>query len=240
MLSLLWETKPEIIQRILPPPLKPVERPLVMAFIAYYPKTNQGQPYYESALFIRSEFNGELGNYYLAMHVTDDRAMIGGREICGFPKKIANIYLKRNGQSVEAWSERLGTRNIEVKVQLTGKFNNVETANIIKNLKILPGRKGGTINYNFKYFPSPDKNGFDYNPRLVRQETLLGTKSMEMGDAEIKLHSSEHDPWGELEVVNVLGALYMKTNNRMLPGTVIAEANPEKFLPYSFIKWDWY
>ncbi|MBD3228969.1 MAG: acetoacetate decarboxylase [Candidatus Lokiarchaeota archaeon] len=240
MLTVHWKTKPEVIERILPPPLEPIEIPLVSSFIAYYPKTNQGQPYYESALFIRSKFKDEYGNYFLAMHVDDDRAMIGGREICGFPKKMANISIEREENIINAFSERLGTRYIEVKVDLSGKFNDSETPNILKKYKVLPSRKKGTINYNFKYFPSPDKTGFDYNPRLVRQETKLKPISMEMGTAEITLNSSKHDPWEELEVVDILGALYLKTNNTMLPGSVVAEVDPDTFLPYSYISWDWY
>lgn len=240
MLTVHWETKPEIIERILPPPLEPIEIPLVSSFIAYYPKTNQGQPYYESALFIRSKYEGEYGNYFLAMHVDDDRAMIGGREICGFPKKMANISIKRDGNKINAFSERLGTRYIEVEVDLSGQFNDSETPNILKKYKVLPSRKKGTINYNFKYFPSPEKDGFDYKPRLVRQETLIKPASMEMGTAEITLKSSKHDPWGEIEVVKVLGALFLKTNNTMLPGSVLTEVDPDEFLPYSYISWDWY
>ncbi len=240
MLNILWETKPEIIKRILPPPLQPAERAICTAFIAYYPSTNQGLPYHESALFVRVKYNDEYGNYFLAMHVDDDRAMIGGREICGFPKKIAKIGLERKENEVKAWSERLGVKNIEVHVKLTGKFNSKETPNIIQQFRILPGRKKGAINYNFKYFPSPDKKGFDYPPRLVRQETLIRPQSVEMGEAEVKLNSSIHDPWGELEIVQVLGALYLKTNNTMLPGEVVTEVDPQEFLPYSFIKWDWY
>ena len=240
MLTVIWETKPEIIERILPPPLEPVSRPLCTAFIAYYPSTNQGQPYYESDLFIRSQFKGELGNYHLAMHVDDDRAMIGGREICGFPKKMANIKLERQDKEIHAWSERLGTRNIELHAKLTGKFNSSEFPDILKEFKILPSRKKGAVSYNFKYFPSPDKQGFDYPPRLVRQVTMIKPQSMEMGEVEIKLKSSVHDPWGELEVVNTLGALYLKTNNTMLPGEVVAEVDPQDFLPFAFIKLDWY
>ncbi len=240
MLTVLWETKLEIIERILPPPLEPVARPICTAFIAYYPSTNQGLPYYESDLFLRSQFKGEFGNYHLAMHVDDDRAMIGGREICGFPKKMAKIKLERKDNNVEAWSERLGTRNIEIHTKLTGKFNSSETSDILKEFKILPSRKRGAVSYNFKFFPSPDKTGFDYPPRLVRQETMIRPQSIEMGEVEITLNSSVHDPWGELEIVNVLGALYLKTNNTMLPGEVVAEVDPEDFLPYSFIKVDWY
>jgi len=240
MLTVFWETKSEIIERILPPPLQPAERPICRAFIAYYPSTNQGLPYYESDLFILVKFKEEYGNYHLAMHVDDDRAMIGGREICGFPKKMAKIGLERDGNDVKGWSERLGTRNIDIHTKLTGKFNSSETPDILKDFKMLPSRKRGNISYNFKFFTSPDRTGFDYPPRLVRQETLIKPQSMEMGEAEVQLTSSIHDPWGELEIVRVLGALYLKTNNTMLPGEVVAEVDPEAFLPYSFIKLDWY
>ena len=240
MLTLLWETKPEIIERILPPPLEPLERPICSAFIGYYSSTNQGVSYYESALFLRCQFKGEYGQYFLAMHVSDDRAMIGGREICGFPKKMANIGIQRDDKTLRAWSERLGVKNIETTVKLTGKFNSSEMPQVMQQFKILPSRKKGTINYNFKYFPAPTKNGFDYAPRLVRQETLIRPQSMEMGEAEISLNSSVHDPWGEVEIVKILGALYLKTNNTMLPGEVVAEVDSKEFLPYSFIAWDWY
>ncbi|MHA1323672.1 MAG: acetoacetate decarboxylase family protein, partial [Candidatus Helarchaeota archaeon] len=152
MLTLIWETKPEIIARVLPPPLQPVEKPLCSAFIAHYPSTNQGLPYYESALFIRSKYEDELGNYFLAMHVDDDRALIGGREICGFPKKIAKIRLMQENDELHAFSERNGTKNLEVRVKLSGKFNSSELPTLLKQFKILPTRKKGTINYNFKYF----------------------------------------------------------------------------------------
>ncbi|MHA1129373.1 MAG: acetoacetate decarboxylase family protein [Candidatus Helarchaeota archaeon] len=240
MLTVLWETRPEIIERILPPPLEPAERPIVRAFVAYYPSTNQGKPYYESDLFLLVKHQGEYGNYHLAMHVDDDRALIGGREICGFPKKIAQIGLEREGSDIKAWSERLGTRNIEIHAKLTGKFNSSEFPEIMKQFKMMPSRKRGNISYNFKYFPSPDKTGFDYPPRLVRQETLIHPITMEMGEAQISVNSSVHDPWGELEIVQVLGALYLKTDNTMLPGKVVAEVDSETFLPYSYIKWDWY
>jgi len=240
MITVLWETKPEIVERILPPPLKPVSRPVVMSFIANYASTNQGLPYLEGALTLRCEYNGLQGNYYLAMPVDDDRAMIGGREIFGFPKKIAKIHFNRKDKEVEAWSERLGVKNIEIKVNLTGKFNDSETPSIIKELGLLPGRKKNTINYNFKYFPAPNKKGFDYDPWLVRQETSVRPISMEMGVAEITLNSTEHDPWAEVEVVKVLGALYLKTDNTMLPGEVVATIDQRDFLPYSFPKWDWY
>jgi hypothetical protein len=59
MLAIFWETKPEIVARILPPPLKPAEFPLAMAFVADYPRTNFDVVYKESALFLRAVHNGD-------------------------------------------------------------------------------------------------------------------------------------------------------------------------------------
>jgi acetoacetate decarboxylase len=37
MLVVYWETKPEIIARLLPPPLQPTTHPIALAFVADYP-----------------------------------------------------------------------------------------------------------------------------------------------------------------------------------------------------------
>ena len=39
MLTVFWETKPEIVARLLPPPLKPASSPIAYAFVASYPRT---------------------------------------------------------------------------------------------------------------------------------------------------------------------------------------------------------
>ncbi len=242
MLLVLWETKPEIVQRLLPPPLKPAQMPIAHAFIANYPKTNFGLPYLESALFLRAEFNGEEGSYCLAMHVTDDMALAGGREWFGYPKKMANIHLKRDGKDVEGWSERLGTRYFEVRANLSGKFNDKEAPKILIGIGMVPSKMKNTVNvsFNYKHFPSPEMRGFDYNPRLIREEVEFRPKSMEMGEVKIDLRSSMHDPWGEVEIVKVLGALYIVGDNSMRPGSAVAEVDSDKFEPYAFLKWDWY
>lgn len=240
MLLLFWETKSEIVERLLPPPLEPLKRPVAFAFLANYPSHSYGLPYYESALILKCQYNGEIGNYFLAMHLTEDRAAFAGREIFGFPKKLANVYLEKKDNEVYGYSERLGTKNIEVNVKLTGKFNDQETLKVIKEINQIPKRGKNHINFLFKHFPAPNKDGFDYHPWVIRQETAGGFKSMSMGEANITLNSTVHDPWAEIEIVRVLGAMYVNTDNEMFPGEKIAEVDPDEFLPYSYIKWDWY
>ena len=240
MVWVLWETKEEVVERILPPPLEPIERPIALAFVANYPSHNYGVPYTEAALILRCQYEGELGNYFLAMPLTDDRACFAGREIWGFPKKIADVHFEMKDEQFHGYSERLGTKNIEVRVDFASKFNDEETPNIVSEIEMIPKRGKGTVNYLFKHFPHPTKEGFDYDPWLVKQVTKSKIKSMKMGEAEITLNSTIHDPWGEVEVVRVLGGMYLQSENEMFPGEVMTEVDPKEFLPYSYIRWDWY
>jgi acetoacetate decarboxylase len=77
-----------------------------------------------------------------------------------------------------------------------------------------------------------------YNPWLIRQETVLRPKTIQFGEAEIILKHSDYDPWAEVEVVKMLGAVYMVGDNSMEPGKAIAGVDPMQFVPYAFIKMD--
>jgi acetoacetate decarboxylase len=147
MLTVYFETTPEVIKRLLPPPLKPAKYPIGGAFVANYPKTSFGVTYLESALFLQAEYNGEEGAYCLAMPVTNDMALILGREVFGYPKKMADIYIKRNGEKVEGWTERHNTRFFEVRAKLTGRFNDEAAQKMIMERM---ASNMGLVVYNFK------------------------------------------------------------------------------------------
>jgi acetoacetate decarboxylase len=236
MLVVMWETKPEIVRRLLPPPLKPTERPLAMAFVAHYPKTNFGPAYHEGALFLRAEFQGEPGNYCLAMPVTGDMAMAGGRERYGYPKKLAKVSFKRSGNRVGGHVERHGVRFFTVSARLTGKTNTDEFQNIILG----ETNEKGSVSYNFKHFPAPNAAGFDYSPRLIRQRTIIRPSVADWGEATVTLAASDYDPWSEVEIVRVLGSIYTVGHNTMLRGEVVAETDAAAFAPYAYLKWDYW
>jgi acetoacetate decarboxylase len=94
------------------------------------------------------------------------------------------------------------------------------------------------ISFLFKHFPAPEGSTFDYNRRLVRQETVFKPKEIRLGEEEIILSHSDYDPWAEVDVVWMLGALYTVGDNSMLSGKTVAEVDPMKFAPYAFLKWD--
>ena len=235
MLTIFFESKMETVQRLVPPPLKPHSGSTGMIFVANYPNTNFGVSYLESALFLDVIHNGDEGVYCLAMPVSNDMAMIGGRETFGYPKKIGNISFEKNGDDVKGWTERHGTRFLEASAKLTGKFNDETVQSSIME------RLGDNIVfcvYNFKYFPSPDLMGFDYNPRLIKEIVKFNPNTIQIGEAELQFESSTHDPWGDVDIVKVLGAVYSVGDNTMLPGTVAAEVDQTDFIPYELLKVD--
>jgi len=241
MLAVYWETKPEIVEKLLPPPLKPIELPIVFAFVADYPKTNFGAVYKEAAVFLSCEYEDIEGGYCLAMPVTDDMALTAGREVFGYPKKLANIYYHKEKRNIEGWAERHGTRYFEVKAKLNARPNSPDFLDLVTERiggEIGVGSDITQVTYNYKHFPSPDGIYFDYKPRLIREEVIFRPSELKLGNAEISLESSESDPWGELVVEKILGALYLKGNNSMLKGYIAAEIESEDFVQYSFLKWD--
>jgi acetoacetate decarboxylase len=136
---------------------------------------------------------------------------------------------------VRGWTERHGTRFFEVKAKLTGKFNDPGVQQMMtESMESNPD----VIVYNFKYFPAPERDGFDYNPRLIKEVVERRPKSIEMGEAELILQPSEHDPWFDVEIVRVYGAMYTVGDNTMLPGSIVAEVDQTEFMPYAFMKLD--
>jgi acetoacetate decarboxylase len=235
MLMAFFVTKQEVSARLLPPPLRPPTVPLGCIFLANYPRTNFGVTYLESALLLATEFEGEQGLYCLSMPVTNDMALILGRETFGYPKKMANIHFTRDDTEVEGWVERHGVRLLDVRARLAGSFGDEDSSGMVKAW--LESNVDAVI-FNYKYFRAPTRKGFDYDPRLVREVVRFSRRSIEFAQAEIVLGSSHHDPWADVEVVKVLGATYTVGNNTMLPGTVVAEVGPDEFAPYASMKLD--
>ena len=239
MLTVYWLTKAEIVERLLPPPLKPLDEPLAYAFVADYARTNFGPPYREGALFLRAQFEGVSGGYCLAMPVTGDMAMAGGREIFGFPKKMADISLLKEDGRFEGSLKRHGQRFFQVQADLAAPPNDEAFLTIFAG-SMTADDNGNirAVSYNFKHFMAPEGMGFDYHPRLVKQTTLLRPQTTKFGRAEVTLSPSDCDPWHEVEVVKLLGAVYTVGDNQMLAGEVMTEVEEMAFAPHAFLKWD--
>lgn len=232
-INIVYETKKEIVEKLLPKPLEPFDQPLVRVYIADFPRTNFGEPYRESAMFLICKYKEEIGVYTLAMHVDNDMGMVLGRELFGYPKKMANIHFEKKGKQITAWSERHGIRYLEINAKLGMK---IPEKLAIKNG--LGANESNNVGFNFKHFIAPDFEGFDYKPRLIRQPIYTKRTDLINAKSTINLQYSENDPWSEVEVEKIVGSFYSKHTLSMLKSEVVAEVESEDFLSYAFLKWD--
>jgi acetoacetate decarboxylase len=232
-LSIIWETKQEIVERLLPPPLEPFEMPIARAYVCKFPRTNFGVSYHETALMLVCQYKGIRGIYILAMHVNNDMAMALGREMFGYPKKMAEVRLKRGRMGASGWGKRRGVKVVEMGSKIMKTISEEEAI----EMQLGPNEDVNPI-FLFKHFPAQDANGFDYQPRLIRGDVTASRKSIAVGHGNIRFNSSKFDPWGEVEVVKILGATYTISNTSMLKGEVLEELDTDAFIPYSYLKWD--
>src|ERR1700756_5221185 len=81
-------TEPEALAAVVPEPLEVVDGLVNYEFIRMPDSTGFGD-YTETGQVIPVRFQGEKGVYVHSMYLDDDAPIAGGRELWGFPKKLA-------------------------------------------------------------------------------------------------------------------------------------------------------
>jgi acetoacetate decarboxylase len=92
-LIISYRTTREALERVVPAPLEVTEPIVKYEFIRMPDSTGFGD-YTESGQVIPVSYNGTRGGYVHAMYLNDDAPIAGGREIWGFPKKLAEPSLR--------------------------------------------------------------------------------------------------------------------------------------------------
>jgi len=92
-LIITYRTDPERLRALVPEPLM-VEAPLVKYEFIRMPNSTGFGDYTESGQVIPVTFQGRKGGYTHCMFLNDHPPIAGGRELWGFPKKLASPSLK--------------------------------------------------------------------------------------------------------------------------------------------------
>lgn len=88
-----YESKLEILREIVPEPLEVTEPIVKFEFIRMPDSTGFGN-YIECGQVIPVSYHGKKGGYVHAMYLNDEAPIAAGREIWGFPKKLASPSFK--------------------------------------------------------------------------------------------------------------------------------------------------
>ncbi len=218
----------EAIQNVLPPPLKPGPDNLVTINVADYPfwywKDGVRRQYNEVIVFVQCEYEGEVAMtvpfIYIGTRTGDftdgcDAALIAGRESSGFPKKLANISINREG---EGWTATMHRRNTKL-LDFSATFDQPIA------LADLPAMGRVIL---VKEIMSSDWNTYDVRKVLAMSSDWLKTpKSAMAGTASVTLGSLPDDPLASLKIVTPLSALEMVTDisGDSAPSVVLADLN---------------
>jgi acetoacetate decarboxylase len=91
-LIITYRTDKEALEAVIPEPLT-FDEPLVKYEFIRMPSSTGFGDYTESGQIIPVKFNGTEGAYSHAMFLDDGPPLYGGRELWGFPKKLAQPHL---------------------------------------------------------------------------------------------------------------------------------------------------
>jgi acetoacetate decarboxylase len=220
----VFETDPDAIAAVLPPPLEPPPDPLARVTIATVDMGRAGLPVFGAATFaVMARHEGTDGDYALVMPMSTEQSVIGGRETFGEPKKIGEIRLDRDGDRITGKVTRLGTTFIEV------------TGTVGETLPNPPD--GRRTSFYFKFLPAPDGKGFDAEPSLVycyRDET---TRTLERVDGEVLLRESRFDPVADIPVRAIRDITVAERRSRQT-AEVNTRVPADWLLPYVHQRYD--
>lgn len=217
-LSVLFETTPEALATLLPPPLEPTPEAVGLAMVQEVSNSTTVGPYDAAALFLRARFQDTLGYYCISMPVSTPDAAIFGREVYGQPRKKAKIIFERQDEYVWGSAERHEVRFLSMRGRLAGAA--------------ATGRQIQTF-FSFKASPRADGSGFESPPRLLEVTEEINVSVAETGRGELVFRDSAHDPLADIPVSQVGAATYTESQS-YTTARVLTEVDPDAYLPYAF------
>ncbi len=220
--TVIYETDPEIVAAVLPPPLQPGPRPLVRITITRVEMP--GLPAFGAGwIGVQACHDDRLGEYPVFMPMTTEQSVIGGREINGEPKKLAEVEVTREGDRVSARIARMGFTICEVIGRVTGRRDDYELEK---------------TDFWFKLSPSCEEAGvLDQDPILVYGEKTERTRLHESIEGELILKEAPLDPVADLVVRRVVDMNWTERASTQV-GRVIGPVPRAGLAPYLHQRYD--
>lgn len=207
-----YRTDMEALRAVVPEPLE-VTEPLVKYEFIRMPDSTGFGDYTESGQVIpvqlRTAKGLEQGNYTHAMYLNDHPPIAGGRELWGFPKKLATPMLDYETDTI------VGTLD----------YGKVRVASATMGFKHRPGDAAallaGLAQPNFLLKVIPHVDGTPRICELVRYHMVdIDLKGVWTGPAALELHPHALAPVAQLPVLEVVSALHYIADMTLALGTV--------------------
>lgn len=197
-ISIQYETDQDAVLNLLPDALEIDGTATATVMFIEYPFSTLG-PYEETILGINCTFKGEPRFYIPHIVLNGDAPFAGGREIYGYPKKLATIEISEEGDALVGKMERPAGHLIcsagfrpEVPVEIPDEAKGVQVDTWSMALRVIP---------------SHEKAGRPSIAELVEINSKMTVKEVWSGTGWASFHSnSTLDPWHKLEIGRIVSA----------------------------------
>jgi acetoacetate decarboxylase len=208
-LIITYRTDPKKLRELVPEPLEITDPVVKYEFIRMPDSTGFGD-YTESGQVIPVSFRGKKGGYTHCMFLNDHPPIAGGRELWGFPKKLAEPKLKA---AIDTMIGELYFGPLRIAIGTMGyKHKQADLAAVKASLE--------APNYLLKIIPHVDGT-----PRICELVEYylsdINLKGAWTGPAQLELFSHALAPVAELPVLEVLSGLHIKADLTLDLGKVV-------------------
>jgi acetoacetate decarboxylase len=207
-LIVTYRTDREALRAVVPEPLD-IDEPIVKYEFIRMPDSTGFGDYTESGQVIPVEFEGKPGGYVHSMYLNDDAPIAGGRELWGFPKKLASPSLTVEKDTL------LGTLDygpVRVATATMGYKYHALDASAVRQALLAP-------NYLLKIIPHVD--GSARICELVRYYLEdITVKGAWSGPAALELAQHALAPVARLPVLEVLSGTHILADLTLGLGSV--------------------
>jgi acetoacetate decarboxylase len=203
---------PVLAKRWVPSPLRLAAPARATLFTAWFPHNTFGSVYSEAGLLLHVEHLGRPAVFSPWMIVDDDVALITGRELLGYPKKLGEIDFRLDGSTVTAVASRRGAELIRMKGTL---HEELATAPPIIGQAHRNVRASMGVSF----------------PKVVAFTPREEPISVRRAELMVTVAGSERDPLGDLGLGAVTAARLHRVNLAAnLPPIPVAGVSPFWFL----------
>ncbi len=208
-LIITYETDIDLLRELVPAPLEVVDPIVKFEFIRMPDSTGFGD-YTESGQVIPVRFKGKMGSFTHAMYLDDHPPIAGGREIWGFPKKMANPKLEVVNETLIGTLEygpcRIATATMGYK------YEALDVKKIAESMTY--------PNYLLKIIPHVD--GSTRVCELVEYHLAeITVKGAWQGPAQLELAHHALAPVASLPVRRIVSAVHLQSDLTLPYGRVV-------------------
>ena len=208
-LVITYRTDPDALREVVPEPLE-IGEPLVKYEFIRMPDSTGFGDYTESGQIIPVSFRGQAGSFVHQMYLNDHPPIAGGRELWGFPKKLATPKIVHEGEVI------VGTLHYGSVLCATGtmgyKHRLADRQAVLDSL--------GAPNFLIKIIPHVD--GSPRICELVRYHlTDVTLKEAWTAPAALELHAHVMADVSRLPVLEVVSAVHFVADLTLGLGEVV-------------------